>query len=135
MPGCILRVSGPAVKVRKFLSESHFRPSKIFFKGEPGFPKSRGPIQSSGFNVPLTSLKLGKSVTKQCKEAVFFIKKNRKEFERLKKYSFAHRTLDFGLYDKATEEQPWPTYVLSKELVELAGYYRLSIELSFYGTP
>src|SRR5205814_6764251 len=135
MPGCVLRVSGSKAKVRKFLSESQLRPSTISFKGDPGFPKSRGPVRVSGFNVPLTVSKLGESITKQCREAVSFIRKNQKEFERLKKYSFSNLTLDFGLNDIATEERPWPTYPLSAKLVELAGRYGLSIKLSFYGAP
>ncbi len=121
------------MKVRKFLTESRLRASKVYFKGDPGFPKSRGPSKTSGFNIPVTGSKLGKSITKQCDGAVSFIKRNRKEFERLKKYSFHGATLDFGLYDNATEKYPWPTYALSDTLVELAGRYGLSIELSFYG--
>jgi hypothetical protein len=42
-------------------------------------------------------------------------------------------TLDFGLYDRATEERPWPSYHLPASLIELAGKYHIEIELSFYG--
>jgi hypothetical protein len=41
--------------------------------------------------------------------------------------------LDFGLYDRATEKHPWPTYTLSPKLIALAGRFGLAIELSFYG--
>jgi hypothetical protein len=41
--------------------------------------------------------------------------------------------LDFGLYDLATNDRPWPTYRLPLALVELAGKHHIEIELSFYG--
>jgi hypothetical protein len=40
-------------------------------------------------------------------------------------------SLDFGVYDRA--ERPWPSYHLPASLIELAGKYRIEIELSFYG--
>jgi hypothetical protein len=42
-------------------------------------------------------------------------------------------SLDFGLYDRATENMPWPSYSLPATLIELAGKHGISIELSFYG--
>lgn len=76
---------------------------------------------------------MGAAIAKQSSSAVSFIRRHRKEFERLKEYGFSSQTLDFGLYDEATEKHPWPVYCLSPELVKLAGQYNLSIELSFYG--
>ncbi len=35
MPGCVLRVSGSAEKVKRFLAESSFVPSKVYFRGDP----------------------------------------------------------------------------------------------------
>ena len=133
MSGCVLRVSGSTSKVREFLSESRLKPVKVYFKGEPGFPKSRGPSRVSGFNISVTGHRVGASIIKQCSSAVSFIKRHRKEFERLKAYGFPSQTLDFALNDEATEKHPWPTYCLSQELVALAGLYKLSIDLSFYG--
>jgi hypothetical protein len=43
-------------------------------------------------------------------------------------------TLDFGIYDRATKEKPWPSYHLPAALVELAGKHGIEIELSFYGS-
>ncbi len=43
-------------------------------------------------------------------------------------------TLDFGLYDLATENRPWPSYRLPVPLIELAGKYGIQVELSFYGS-
>lgn len=42
-------------------------------------------------------------------------------------------TLDFGLYDRANEDGPWPSYRLPSALIEIAGRHGLEIELSFYG--
>jgi hypothetical protein len=43
-------------------------------------------------------------------------------------------TLDFGVYYLATEQRPWPSYHIPPALTELAGKYRIEIELSFYGS-
>lgn len=133
MPGCVLRVSGSTSRVRQFLLETRLKPINVYFKGEPGFPKSRGPSRISGFNISVTGLRVGASIAKQCTSAASFIRRHRKEFGCLKTYGFSSRTLDFGLLDEATDNHPWPIYCLSQELVELAGLYHLSIELSFYG--
>jgi hypothetical protein len=47
--------------------------------------------------------------------------------------AFAGMTLDFGLYDHATEK-PWPSYRLPATLIQLAGKYGIGIDLSFYGS-
>lgn len=89
MPGCVLRVSGFTSKIWGFLSESRLKPIKVYFKGEPGFIKSRGPSRISGFNISVTGLKVGAAITKQCSSAVSFIRRHRKEFERMKEYGFS----------------------------------------------
>jgi hypothetical protein len=133
MPGCILRVQGSTAKVRQFLAGSRLRPARIYFKGDPGFPKSRGPSKSSGFNLALSRTNLGSSSLKQCMTAVAFIRRHRKEFQRLRKAQFKHAVLDFGLYDRASKKYPWPSYTLSRQLVALAGEFGFDIVLSFYG--
>jgi hypothetical protein len=47
--------------------------------------------------------------------------------------AFERMSLDFGIYDIATERNPWPSYLLPGELVRLAGRQGIEIELSFYG--
>jgi hypothetical protein len=42
-------------------------------------------------------------------------------------------TLDFGLYDRSTENRPWPSYRLPAALIEVAGKHRIELVLSFYG--
>ena len=133
MPGCILRAFSSTQKVRKFLAATTFQPSKVYFRGEPGFPHKNIPTRRSGFNVEVTSRHLGASLEKQCRAAVSFFRKHDREMRRLRAAKFEALVLDFGLYDRATEKHPWPTYTLSRALVEIAGKYGLVIELSFYG--
>jgi hypothetical protein len=133
MPGCVLRVSGSTSKVRSFLAETRLKPTTVFFKGEPRSANGRVLHRTSGFNVSVTGPRTGASIVQQCRSAAAFIRRHRKEFERLKAYGFSSPALDFGLYDEATEKHPWPIYRLSPGLVKLAGTYNLSIELSFYG--
>ena len=132
MPGCVLRVVGSTRKVRQFLASSSFKPTKVYYKGEPGFIKSRGPTRISGFNLTLSGSD-GSSISKQAKEAVRFIKRHQEEFNLLKALKFKEATLDFGLWDLATEDRPWPIYRLPRSIIDLASKYGFDIELSFYG--
>ena len=133
MPACVLRVHGSATKVRAFLSQSRLRPSAVFFKGDPGFPKSRGPAKTSGFNIPLTSNKYGASLWKQSSAAATYLRGRREDLQRMRRVGFKRAVLDFGLYDRATAKHPWPSYALCRQLVAIAGEFRFDIELSFYG--
>jgi hypothetical protein len=133
MPGCVLRVQGPKTKVRQFLAGSRLRPVKVYYKGDPGFPRSRGPSKVSGFNVELSRTNLGSSCWKQCAAAVGFMRRHSKDFQRLRKFGFKRAVLDFGLYDQASKKYPWPAYPLSRQLVALAGKFGFDLELSFYG--
>jgi hypothetical protein len=115
------------------LATTTLRPYKVYFRGEPGFPRKKIPLKRSGFSVEVTSSSLGASLQEQCKGAAAFLRKHDREFRRLKAARFEAVVLDFGLWDRATENQPWPTYTLSRALVETAGMYGFVIELSFYG--
>lgn len=134
MPACVLRVAGSKRKIRKFLSTSFFEPDCVYYRGEPGFVKSRGPTKISSFNYTVSGSH-GSSILKQAKDVIWNLERYRQEFERLKSFKFKYMTLDFGLDDLATEEHPWPTYRLPKKLVSLAGEFGFEIELSFYGPP
>lgn len=134
MSGCVLRVVGSKLKIKKFLASSKFNPLKVYYKGDPGFPKSRGPSKVSGFNLSITSDRVGSSIEDQSANAVSFLKKNRSEFQKIKSSGFQLVTLDFALYDKSTKEHPWPTYRLSPQLIAIAGKYGCGIEISFYGS-
>src|SRR4051812_32275864 len=123
MPGCVLRIQGSTARVRAFLAKTRLRPSAVFFRGDPGFPKSRGPVKTSGFNVPITSADLGASLWEQCAAAVRFLKRHQSEIQRLRRLELRRAVLDFGLYDRATTKHPWPSYSLSRELVSMAGKF------------
>ena len=132
MPSCILRVSGSTAKVRKFLAASFIQPVRVFWKGEPSVPKSRGPVKTSGFNIELSG---AEGLPAQATQAAKFIRKHRDDIILIKSLGFSATTIDFGLYDMATEDCPWPSYRLPAAIIQLAGELGCSINFSFYGTP
>lgn len=132
MPSCILRVSGSTAKVRKFLAASSIQPLRVFWKGEPHILESRNPIKTSGFNIELSS---ADELPSQAKQAIKFIRKHKSDILLIKNLGFSLVAIDFGLYDMATEDRPWPSYRLPSAIVQLAAELNCSIELSFYGAP
>jgi hypothetical protein len=128
----MLRVSGSTAKVRKFLATSSVKPARVFWKGDPGFPRSRGPIKTSGFNIELSG---AEGLPAQATQAVKFLRKHKNDVLLIKELGFSSATVDFGLYDLATKDQPWPSYRLPITIIQLASELGCSIELSFYGTP
>lgn len=132
MPSCMLRVSGSTAKVRKFLAVSSIEPARVFWKGEPSLLKSRGPIETSGFNIELSG---AEGLPAQATQAAKFIRKHKDDLLLIKSLGFSKATIDFGLYDLATEERPWPSYRLPTTITQLAGELGCSIDLSFYGAP
>src|SRR5690606_13015241 len=109
MPSCILRVSGSTAKVRKFLASSSIEPRRVFWKGEPRNPKSRVLIKVSGFNIELST---AEGLEAQSKQAVRFIRKHKDDLLLIKSLRFSSTAIDFGLYDLATDDRPWPSYRL-----------------------
>ncbi len=134
MPSCVLRVVGSTIKVKKFLRDSSLEPTKVYFRGEPNLLKSRGPVQISGFNITMTG-SYGESIEKLAREALNFMRANRADMVLLKSMKFKNSTIDFGLYDLATEDRPWPSYRLPANIIEMAGELGFEIVLSFYGPP
>lgn len=132
MPSCMLRVAGSTAKVRKFLANSSLQPHRVFWKGDSGAIESRGPIKVSGFNIKLSGT--GDLAT-QATQAAKFIRKHKQDFLLIRSLGFAVATIDFGLHDLATENQPWPCYQVPRPMVLLASELGCSIELSFYGAP
>ena len=132
MPSCMLRVSGSTAKVRKFLAASSIQPVRVFWKGEPSILKSRGPIKTSGFNIALSG---ADGLPAQATQAAKFIRKHKDDILLIKSLGFSSATIDFGLYDLATEDRPWPSYRLPTAIIQLAGELGCNIELSFYGAP
>lgn len=95
-------------------------------------PKSRGPIKISGFNIELSS---AEGIATQATQAIKFIHKHKADLLLIKSLGFACVSIDFGLYDLATEDRPWPCYRLPRSIVQLAAELGCDVELSFYGAP
>jgi hypothetical protein len=131
MPSCMLRVSGSTAKVRKFLAAASIQPNRIFWKGDPGIPKSRGPIQTSGFNIELSA---ADGLAAQSTQAIRFIRRYKDDLLLISSLGL-FSTIDFGLHDQATDDFPWPSYRVPAALVHLAGVLGCCIDLSFYGQP
>ena len=132
MPSCMLRVSGSTAKVRRFLATSSIQPDRVFWKGDAGVLKSRSPIKTSGFNIELSG---ADGIAAQTAQAAKFIRKHKQDLLLIRGLGFSAATIDFGLYDLATEDRPWPCYQVPRPMVLLASELGCSIELSFYGAP
>lgn len=132
MPGCVLRVAGASAKVKKFLHCGTLEPSRVYWRGDPGFPASRGPVRVSGFNVPMSGSH-GGSIARQAQQVQAFLRQHRGDMLLIRDLRFKYVTADFGLNDLATEERPWPTYRVPASLIQLLGEFRFEVELSFYG--
>lgn len=128
----MLRVSGSTAKVRKFLAASSLQPVHVFWKGEPGVIKSRGPIKTSGFNIALSR---AEGLPTQAAQAARLMRRHKDDLLLIKSLGFSLVSIDFGLYDLATEDRPWPSYRLPATFIQLAGELGCTIELSFYGVP
>ena len=127
MPGCVLRVSGSAFDVDKFLEESDLEPTVVYRKGQRRRPASRGTQTASGFNLTVSD---SDDVREQVKEALKFLKGNREELLRLLRFKGVKgATLDFSSLQREflTRSIHLPT-----ELLSAAGAYGIDIEVSFY---
>ena len=128
MPSCVLRVSGSTAKVRQFLARSGLKPIRVFWKGET---RAGGRVtQQSGFNIELSA---AQGLPAQARQAVRFARRHQAELSLIPELGFRAVSIDFGLYERATEEQPWPSYSGPTAVAQLAAELGAVIELSFYG--
>ena len=128
-----MRVGSRSSKVEDLIEASGLEPTAIFRKGHPRVRGGTRLSRSSGFNVDVSTS--DGVLEKQVRDAVRFLKRHAQGLSRLRRCrAFAGMTLDFGLYDKASRDRPWPSYRLPPDLVELAGKHCVELELSFYGT-
>ena len=130
MPSCVLRVSGSTAKVRKFLASSGLEPDRVFWKGQPVNRASKRLIQQSGFNIELSS---AEGLPRQAEQAVRFARRHWAALSLIQQLGFRAVSIDFGLYDLATEDRPWPSYSVPAAVARLASELGATIELSFYG--
>ncbi len=126
MPGCVLRVSGVAFDVDKFLEGSDFKPSVVYHKGQRRRPASRGIQMSSGFNVVISD---SEEPDEQVKSALAFLKKHRQDLLRLMKARGISVTIDFAC---AQKEYLVRMAHLPTELLSAAGAFGIDIDVSFY---
>jgi hypothetical protein len=118
--------------VERLVKASGLKPIVVFRKGEARVPGSPKVNRESGFNVDVS--RADGALEKQARDAVRFFRRHAAGISRLRRHpQFGGMTLDFAVYDRATDERPWPSYRLPASLIEVAGKHRLEIELSFYG--
>src|SRR6266566_4003971 len=116
MPGCVLRIQSKTLKVETLVEASGLQPIVIHRKGHPRVPGSVHLSSEFGFNVDVS--RADGSLEKQARDVIRFLRRHASELGRLLRYkSFGGMTLDFGLYDRATEDKPWPSYRLPAALI------------------
>jgi hypothetical protein len=131
MPGCVLRVASKTVQVEDLVRASGLTPTAVHKKGHPKVPGSEMICRASGFNVTVS---IAEGIGPQARDAVQFLTHHVRRLGRLRRHAaFAGMTLDFGLYDRASRDRPWPPYRVPGDLVALAGKHGIGLELSFYG--
>jgi len=131
MPGCVLRIQSKTLKVESLVEASGLRPIVIHRKGWPRVPGGTDLSSQSGFNVDVS--RADGDLEKQARDAIRFLRRHAAGLGRLRRCeAFGGMALDFGIYNRATEDRPWPSYRLPATLIELAGKHRIEIELSFY---
>ena len=126
MAGCVLRASGVAFPVDKFLRRSSFTPCLIWHTGEKRLT-ARSKRTDSGFNLMVSE---ALDLPSQVQETIDFLKHCRKELLRLKNTpGIDNLLLDFGILrrDVAAQFDCFPV-----ELVRLAGTFGMALELSQY---
>lgn len=131
MTGCVLRVSGANTQIDEFLRRSGLVPTIVFREGEASY---RGTRRTSGFNLILSGAD-GESLAVQVRESADFLRANRDALDLLNQLEFDAPIVDFGIYDLANYDCPWPSYRLPADFVRLAGELGFAIEISFYGAP
>jgi hypothetical protein len=132
MPGCVLRVASKTSQVDDLVRVSDLTPAAVFKKGHPKAPGSAVMSRTSGFNIVVS---VADGLGPQARDAVRFLTHHSRGLGRLRRHAaFVGMALDFGLYDRATHDRPWPSYRLPADLVALAGKQGIELQLSFYGT-
>ena len=135
MPGCVLRVDGSKFNVGQFLTESNLKPCMVYHKGKYRFPTSKRKETTSGMNIVVSDTE-GDKIKKQIKDAILFLKKNKRELNRLKGYPGVESLcLDFGFNVKVGCDDSYVLFIrFPTELINEASKYGIEMELSLYPT-
>ena len=129
MSGVVLRVSGSKVAVNRFLSQSRWRPTAIFWKGKPRLPGSTHLSVVNGFNLSVSGAP-GDRLDLAIFEPKRFLKREAIEFKRLHRLRLG-ATLDFGVHSGA--DAFVSSYVFVPEFLSLLVKAHVSLEVSHYG--
>ena len=118
--------------MRQFLTNASLAPDRVFWKGDLANPVSKRIVQHSGFNIVLST---AEGLPNQAQQAVRFARRHQDSLSLIPQLGFRAVSIDFGLYDLATEDRPWPSYSVPVQVARLAAELGATIELSFYGVP
>ncbi len=127
--GCVLRAFGSEFTVDGFLVESRLKPYEIYHKGKPRVEdKPDGEVNDkSGLKIDVSEADFD-DLKGQVTDAIFFLKRNRKELKRLCRFAGVEGAcLDFALIKRDVSCQ---YDILPAELLYLAGIIGLDIELT-----
>ena len=126
MPGCIFHVSGENFDVDAFLSNSSFRPYRVYHRGETAH-RSRI-FEDNGFSLDVSSADGDFAV--EITDALAFLSTHESELERLRDFpGVADMRLDFGYCRREVSVQ---CDYLPPNLLLCAGKLGIGIELSLY---
>jgi len=128
MSGVVLRISGSKVAVKRFLSQSRWRPAAIFWKGKPRLPGSTHLSAANGFNLSVSDapgdrLELAIADTKR------FLKREAVELRRLYRLKLG-AVLDFGVH--ASGDSVVSSYVFESAFLSQLVKAHVALEVSHY---
>jgi hypothetical protein len=100
MPGCVFRAGGREdgeFDADAFLGDSSIEACKVFKRGEPAFPASRGVVRADAFNANVSDAD-GSDIAGQIADAFRFLDEFGAEIDRLRSLPGVKSTcLDFGV--------------------------------------
>jgi len=128
MIGIVLRASGTASDVRRFLASTHWQPSAIYFEGESRGMTTARVSTVSGFNLSLPGA-TDSSLSSWTHAAIRFLHAESKELQRLRAEGL-QGTLDFGI--AINHEAMSANFHFPEELISCLTTAHLELEVSCY---
>jgi hypothetical protein len=128
MSGVVLRISGSKVAVKRFLSQSRWRPAAIFWKGKPRLPGSTHLSAVNGFNLSVSNA-AGDRLDLAIADTKRFLKRESVEFRRLYRLKLG-AVLDFGVH--AVGDPFVSSYVFDSDFLSWLVKAHVALEVSHY---